>query len=207
VLLVALDGRWVGLVALQDGLRPGARAATQTLLDAGVEPVLLSGEARETCRALARHIGIEHVRPEVLPNDRAAEVRRLARTPGTVAVVGSSIDDAALAAAPLSINIDARGGPLERCDIDIVSGDVRDAATAVQLARALHTETRTAAFTALVPTAFGLLGLLASLPVWAMPLLGLLGALLAMRRLGEPAEQRAASREGKGEKAGRSSWH
>ncbi|HTV19563.1 MAG TPA: HAD family hydrolase, partial [Polyangiaceae bacterium] len=61
VLLVALDGRWVGLVALQDGLRAGSRAATQTLLDAGIEPVLLSGEARETCRALARHIGIEHV--------------------------------------------------------------------------------------------------------------------------------------------------
>jgi Cu+-exporting ATPase len=183
VLLVALDGRWVGLVALQDGLRPGARAATQTLLDAGVEPVLLSGEARETCRALARHIGIEHVRPEVLPNDRAAEVRRLARAAGTIAVVGSSIDDAALGAAPLSINIDARGGPLERCDIDIASGDVRDAAAAVQLARALHAEMRTASFTALAPPALGLLALFASLPTEFMPLLGLLGAVLATRRL------------------------
>jgi P-type E1-E2 ATPase len=183
VLLVALDGRWVGLVALQDGLRPGARAATQTLLDNGVEPVLLSGEARETCRALARHIGIEHVRPEVLPSDRAAEVRRLARAPGTIAVVGSSIDDAALAAAPLSINIDARGGPLERCDIDIASGDVRDAAAAIQLARALHADTRNAAFTALAPAALGLLALFAGLPTTAMPLLGLLGAVLAAHRL------------------------
>jgi Cu+-exporting ATPase len=193
VLLVALDGRWVGLVALQDGLRPGARAATQTLLDAGIEPVLLSGEARETCRALARHIGIEHVRPEVLPNDRAAEVRRLARAPGTIAVVGSSIDDAALAAAPLSINIDARGGPLERCDIDIASGDVRDAAAAVQLARALHAETRTASFTALAPAAIGLLALFVGLPTWSMPLLGLFGAMLAARRLGIAANDPATS--------------
>ncbi len=187
VLLVALDGRSVGLVALQDGLRPGARAATQTLIDAGVEPVLLSGEARETCRALARHIGMEHVRPEVLPQDRAAEVRRLSNGAGVLAVVGSSIDDAALAVAPLSINIDARGGPLERCDIDIASGDVRDAAGAVQLARALHTRTRTASLIAVVPTAFGLLSLFAGVPAWVVPLLGLCGVLAASRHLHAPA--------------------
>jgi P-type Cu+ transporter len=128
------------------------------------------------------------VRPEVLPNDRAAEVRRLARAPGTIAVVGSSIDDAALAAAPLSINIDARGGPLERCDIDIASGDVRDAAAAVQLARALHAETRTASFTALAPAALGLVALFAGLSTGFMPLLGLLGSVLAARRLGTRGE-------------------
>jgi cation transport ATPase len=187
VLLIALDGRWVGLVALQDGLRPGARAATQTLIDAGVEPVLLSGEARETCRALARHIGIEHVRPEVLPQDRAAEVQRLSNGAGVLAVVGSSIDDAALAAAPLSINIDARGGPLERCDIDIASGDVRDAAAAVQLARALNARTRTASLIALAPIGMGLLLLFAGLPPWVVPILGSCGAIAAARQLRAPA--------------------
>jgi P-type E1-E2 ATPase len=185
VLLVALDGRWVGLLALQDGLRPGARAATQTLLDAGVEPVLLSGEARETCRALARHIGIEHVRPEVLPHDRAAEVRRLSQAAGMLAVVGSSIDDAALAAAPVSIDIDARGGPLERCDIDIASGDVRDAASAIQLTRALHARTRAALVTATAPVALGVLMLFAGMPAWLVPVLGLAGTALAARRLND----------------------
>jgi P-type Cu+ transporter len=187
VLLVALDGRWVGLVALQDGLRSGARAATQYLLDAGVEPVLLSGEARETCRALARHVGIEHVRPEVLPQDRAAEVRRLAQAGGMLAVVGSSIDDAALAAAPLSINIDPRGGPLERCDIDIVSGDVRDAAVAIQLSRALSAALRSTLLAASAPPAVGLLAMLVGLPAWALPVLGLGGVTLAARQLGELA--------------------
>ena len=186
VLLVALDGRWVGLVAFQDGLRPGARAATQCLLDAGIEPVLLSGEARETCKALARHIGIEHVRPEVLPGDRAAEVRRLARAGGTLAVVGSAIDDAALSAAPLSLNIDPRGGPLERCDIDVVSGDVRDAAAAIQLAHELHARTRGALIAATLPSAVGLLLLLSGLPAWCLPLLGVLGCALGTRRLDEP---------------------
>lgn len=193
VLLVALDGRWVGLVALQDGLRPGARAATQYLLDAGVEPVLLSGEARETCRALARHLGIEHVRPEVLPQDRAAEVRRLSRAGGMLAVVGSSIDDAALAAAPLSINIDPRGGPLERCDIDVVSGDVRDAAVAIQLSRALSAALRSTLLVASAPAAAGLLAMLAGLPAWCLPLLGLGGAALAARQLADLA--RSVARE------------
>src|SRR5690606_12060819 len=92
------------------------------------------------------------------------------------------------AAAPLSINVDARGGPLERCDIDIVSGDVRDAAAAVQLARALHAETRSAGFTALAPAALGLLALLVGSPSWSLPLLGLLGSMLAGRRLQAPLE-------------------
>jgi P-type Cu+ transporter len=183
VLLVALDGRWVGLVALQDTLQPGARAAVQRLLDSRVEPVLLSGDARETSRALARHMGIEHVRPEVLPEDRAQEVRRLAQAGTQVAVVGrGSSDDGALGAAQLSINIDVGGGPLERWDIDIASGDVRDAALAVSLARQLHTSLRVASLTALIPVALAFLLVIAGLPAWSLPLAGLIGTATAWRR-------------------------
>jgi P-type Cu+ transporter len=182
VLLVALDGRWVGLIALQDSLQPGARAAVQRLLDARVEPVLLSGDARETTRALARHMGIEHVRPEVLPDDRAQEIRRLSQAGIHVAVVGrSSTDDGALGAAQLSINIDASGGPLERWDIDIASGDVRDAAAAVALARELAGTTRVALITAVVPVAAALLLVLLGAPAWVLPLAGLGGSALAFR--------------------------
>jgi cation transport ATPase len=67
VLLVALGDRLVGFLALQDGLRPGARAAVQRLHDARIEPVFLSGEARDTCETIARALDIEHVRPEILP--------------------------------------------------------------------------------------------------------------------------------------------
>ncbi len=77
VLWVALGGRLIGLLGLQDGLRPGARAAVQHVLDVGVEPVLLSGDARETCEALGRALDVEHVRPEVPPNERGDEIRRL----------------------------------------------------------------------------------------------------------------------------------
>src|SRR6185436_17854419 len=77
VVLVAVGARLVGLIGLQDGLRPGARAAIQHLLDAQVEPVLMSGDARETCEAIGRSLDIDHIRPEVLPGDRGGEVRRI----------------------------------------------------------------------------------------------------------------------------------
>ena len=93
VLLVALAGKLVGLVALQDGLRAGARAAVQRLLDARIEPVLLSGESRETCETIARALEIDHVRPEVLPADRGAEVRALAEGGHVVAVIGHPASD------------------------------------------------------------------------------------------------------------------
>ncbi len=77
VLLVALDQRLVGLAALQDGLRPGAQGAIRHLHDARIEPVLLTGDARETCETVARALDLDHIRPEVLPADRGAEVRAL----------------------------------------------------------------------------------------------------------------------------------
>lgn len=69
VLLASRAGRVVGLVALQDGLRPGARAAVQHVIDAGMEPVLLSADSTETCQALGRSLDIEHLRPEVAEGD------------------------------------------------------------------------------------------------------------------------------------------
>jgi P-type E1-E2 ATPase len=108
VLLVALGGRLVGVVGLQDGLRPGARAAVQLLLDVGVEPVLLSGDARETCETLGRALDIEHVRPEILPPDRGDEIRRIADGGVSVAVIGKSpIDDQALSASDVSVALPA----------------------------------------------------------------------------------------------------
>lgn len=183
VVLVALDGRWVGLIALQDALQSGARGAVQHLLDAGVEPVLLSGEARETCRALGRHLGIDHVRPEVLPEQRAQEIRRLAQQGAAVAVIGkSSLHDDALAAAPLSIDIDPTGAPLERWDIEAVSGDVRDAALAISMARKTIGETRSLLIGVLAGAVLALLLVALGAPAWILPLPSLASMLLPRAR-------------------------
>ena len=181
VLLAALDGRWVGLISLQDSVAVGGRAAVQTLLDAGVEPILLSAEARETCQAVARHLGIDQVRPEILPEERALEIRRLTEGAPGLAVVGrSSTDETALAAASLSINVDHVGGPLERWDVDIASGDVRDAAWAVQHTRALYHRTRRAISAAALPAAAALAWLCLGLPAWVTPLAALAGSVWAL---------------------------
>jgi len=157
VLLVALAGRLSGLVALQDGLRPGARAAVHLLHDAGIEPVLVSGDARETCEALGRALDLDHIRPELLPAERGEEVRRLAEGGATVAVVGRSpIDDAALGAAELSVALSSAGSTAAEWDVQLASDDVRDAALALRIAR----QTRREALLSLALTlGFGIAGM------------------------------------------------
>ncbi|HEX7668565.1 MAG TPA: HAD-IC family P-type ATPase, partial [Polyangiaceae bacterium] len=135
VILVALGGKLVGLLGLQDGLRPGARAAVQHLLDVGIEPVLLSGDTRETCEALGRAVDIDHIRPEVLPADRGDEIRRLADGGAVVAVLGRSpSDDVALSAADVSVALHSAGGAAAEWSVQLASDDVRDGAFAIRLA-------------------------------------------------------------------------
>lgn len=145
VLLVALGGRLVGLLALQDGLRAGARAAVQRLHDARIEPVLLSGESRDTSETIAHSLDIEHVRPEILPADRGAEVRALSDDGRVVACVGhAATDDGALGAADVSIAMEAAGAAPGEWAVALASDDVRDAALALTVPRAARDRSRTA---------------------------------------------------------------
>lgn len=182
VLLVALGGRLVGLVGLQDGLRPGARAAVQHLLDVNVEPVLLSGDARETCEAIGRALDIDHLRPEIPPNERGDEIRRLADSGAVVAVVGRSpTDDGALAAADVSIALAAAGSSTAEWSVQLASDDVRDAAYAVRLAHDTRREARLGLAFTLAPALIGaLLATLNLLPVALAPLFALAGTLAAL---------------------------
>lgn len=165
VLLVSVGAKLMGFIALQDGLRPGARAAVQHLLDAGVEPVLMSGDARETCEAIARSLDIEHVRPEVLPADRGQEIRSMAESGATVAVVGRSVQDStALEAADVGVALESAGSTLGDWAVNLASDDVRDAARALVAARRSRTHARMAMVIGLAPgiasglaIAFGLL--------------------------------------------------
>jgi Cu+-exporting ATPase len=184
VLLVALGGRLVGVVGLQDGLRPGARAAVQHLLDVGVEPVLLSGDARETCEALARALDIDHVRPELLPGERGDEIRRLADGGAVVAVIGRSPgDDLSLSAADVSVVMAVAGSSSAEWSAQLASDDVRDAAYAVYVAHRCRSEARAGLVMALAPAVVGATAVAFSLtaPVVA-PLAALAGLLAALLR-------------------------
>jgi Cu+-exporting ATPase len=181
VLLVALGDRLVGLIALQDGLRAGARAAVQRLLDARIEPVLVSGEARDTCETIGRALDIEHVRPEVLPPDRGAEVRALAEGGHVVAVVGHPVgDDAALGAADVAIAMGAAGSTPGEWAVALASDDVRDAARAVTIPHEMRERVRTSIILGAAPGIVALLAIgFGVAPLATAPLAVVVGAITA----------------------------
>lgn len=182
VVLVALGGRLAGLLALEDGIRPGARAAVQHLLDAQVEPVLMSGDSRETCEAIARSLDIEHIRPEVLPSERADEVKRLAETGSSVAVIGHHpIDEGALGAADVAIALGSAGAPGGEFEVALASDDVRDAALALALARRTRIEARVGLGLAAIPAVIGVaIVALGILPPAFVPIASLLGGAMGV---------------------------
>lgn len=189
VLLVAVGGRLVGLLALQDGLRPGARAAVQKLHDARIEPVLLSGEARETSETIARALDIEHVRPEILPMDRGAEVRALADGGRVVAALGhASTDDGALGAADVSVAMEAAGSAPGEWGVALASDDVRDAALALTIPRACRDRARVAVIVGGLTQALGALGIgFGIAPPAVVPVLGVLAAVAVVSIVRAPS--------------------
>ena len=182
VLLVSVAQRLVGWVALQDGLRPGARAAVQHLLDVDVEPVLLTGESRETCETLARSLDIDHVRPEVLPPDRAGEIRRIAEAGARVAVIGRPETDAGmLGAADVSVALRAAGSSPNDWSISLAGDDARDAALAVTIAHRTAREARVGLALTIAPGIFAALTVaLGLLPPLFSPLAALAGGAVAI---------------------------
>ena len=160
VLLVALGGKLIAVLGLQDALRRGARAAVQHVLDAHIEPVLLSGDSRETCETIGRALDIEHLRPEILPADRAREVERLAGGYAMVAVIGrAGRDDAALASAGVAVALGAAGTGTSDWGVSLASCDVRDGALALTLAQRARFQAIVALLLSIGP------GILASLAV------------------------------------------
>jgi len=137
VLHVAQGGRVVGLVALEDELKPGAAEAVRALRAARVDVVLVTGDNERTAQAVASKLGISVVHAETLPAGKAAIVEGLKQRGGRVAFVGDGINDApALAAADVGI---ALGGgtdvAVEAGGIVLLKDDPRDAANAHALAR------------------------------------------------------------------------
>ncbi|WP_437288142.1 HAD-IC family P-type ATPase [Sorangium sp. So ce406] len=182
VVLVAVGARLVGVIGLQDGLRPGARAAIQHLLDAQIEPVLMSGDARETCEAIGRSLDIDHIRPEILPADRGAEVRRLIDAGTSVAVLGhAGVDDAALGAADVSVALGAAGSAPADFSVVLASDDVRDAALSLALAHRTRLEARVGLALSVAPALVGAAVISAFvLPPAYAPIASLLGGVMAV---------------------------
>jgi Cu+-exporting ATPase len=117
--LMAIDGRLRGIMAIADKMRPEAPQVVAELLTKGMEVIMLTGDNKTTARAIARQAGIQHVIAEVLPDSKAAAIRDLKEQGKVVAMVGDGINDApALAGADLGM---AMGSGI---DVAIESGDM-----------------------------------------------------------------------------------
>ena len=139
VMYVARGAELLGVLAVADALKPGAAEAIRELKALGIEVAMLTGDNRQTAEAIARQAGIDRVMAEVLPGEKASEVRRLqSEQRGPVAMVGDGINDApALAAADVGVALGTGTDiAMESADVTLVRGHLAALVTAVRLSRA-----------------------------------------------------------------------
>src|SRR5207244_9961518 len=125
-MLVAIDGKLAGFLAVADPIKADAREALAALRAEGIRVVMLTGDSRVTAEAVARRLGIEEVAAEVLPDEKAAAVRRLQDQGRLVAMAGDGINDApALAQAQVGIAMGTGADvAMESAAVTLVNGDL-----------------------------------------------------------------------------------
>jgi len=135
--LVAVDGRGVGVIALADAARETSAAAVAALHALGVEVVMLSGDNQATAERIAGQLGIDTVIAEVLPGDKAAKIAELQAQGKKVAMVGDGVNDApALAQADLGVAIGAGTDvAIETADLVLMRSDPLDVPIALRIGR------------------------------------------------------------------------
>ena len=175
VVVVGNRTRVIGLIALQDRLRPGVRSVIEELHTLGLRTVMLTGDNSRTARAVARSLGIDDVRADLKPADKVAAVRSLEQQYGPVLMVGDGVNDApALTAATVGVAMGVAGtdAAIEAADVALMADDLGKVAEALRLGR----KARSVSVQNIV---FSLLILAVLIPLAVTGLLGVAIAVLA----------------------------
>ena len=148
----------VGVIAVADTIKPNAKKAVETLRGMGIESILLTGDNERTAKAIAKQAGISRILANVLPADKANEIKKLQQQGKKVAMVGDGINDApALAQADVGIAM-ASGTDIamESGSVVLMKNDVEDAPRALRLGRKTLKKIKLGLFWAMVYNVVGI---------------------------------------------------
>lgn len=165
VSLVAIDNNLIGMIAMADALKKTTKKAIEELKKLSLKVIMITGDNKQTASAIAQQIGINTIIAEVLPADKAAEVKHLQAASEIVSFIGDGINDApALAQANVGVALGSGTDiAIESGDIILISDDLLDAVASIQLSRKVMTRIKQNLFwafaynTLLIPVAAGLL--------------------------------------------------